>query len=133
MMSDSWNRLHRRHELVHAVLDAIASRGKPDIPARFVSAVDAEFGDLGGFLREVQSRWYRAFDARLDMLLEHEPTDLPAAIADLWRGLADTMPAARRLLDAHAAHPALVAGDEHHRRTLRYATGIHHDSHTLVG
>lgn len=131
-MSDSWDRLHRRHRLVHAVLDDMARTGKPAVAAMFATAVDAEFGDFGGFLRDVQLRWYRAFDARLDMVLENEPDDLPGAVAELWRDLVDAMPAARRLLDNHAGHPALTPGDEHHRRTLRAATGIRHDSRTIT-
>jgi hypothetical protein len=130
MMTDSWDRLHRRHRLVHAVLDDIARTDRPAVAPRFAAAIDAEFGDLGGFLRDVQLRWYRAFDARLDALLEDEPADLPGAVAELWRELADTMPAARRLLDFHAGHAALAALDEHHRRTLRAATGIRHESLT---
>jgi hypothetical protein len=126
-MSDSWNRAHRRYQLVHAVLDGIAGTGRPAVPARLAADVDAEFGDFGGFLRDVQLRWYRAFDARLDTVLETEPDDLPAAVADVWRDLSDTMPAARLLLDAHAEHPALTALHEHHRRTLHAATGIRHD------
>ncbi|HEV2782209.1 MAG TPA: hypothetical protein VGX25_22690 [Actinophytocola sp.] len=126
-MSDSWNRAHRRYRLVHAVLAGIARTGRPEVPARLAAAVDAEFGDFGEFLRDVQARWYRAFDARLDTVLEVGPDDLPAAVADVWRGLSDTMPAARLLLDAHAEHPALTALHEHHRRTLRAATGIRHE------
>src|SRR5256885_2242127 len=68
-----WDREHRRYHLVHAVLDDIARTGRPVLPAGFGPAVDAEFGDFGGFLREVALRWYRAFDARLDALLETWP------------------------------------------------------------
>lgn len=125
-MSDSWDRLHRRHRLVRAVLSEIGRTGRPAVAAKFRADVDAEFGDFGGFLIEVQRRWYRAFDARLDGLLEHEPAELEPAIADLWAGLADTMPATRLLLDAHAAHPSLRELHDHHRRTLRSALGAHH-------
>jgi hypothetical protein len=122
-----WDRAHRRYQLVHAVLDDIARTGRPVIPARLAGEIDVEFGDFGGFLRDVQQRWYRGFDARLDLVLENEPDDLPAAVAGIWRDLSDAMPAARLLLDAHARHPALTALDDHHRRTLRSATGIRHD------
>lgn len=127
-MSHSWDRQHRRHRLVRAVLSEIGRTGRPAVAARFRAEVDAEFGDFAGFLLEVQLRWYRAFDARLDAVLETEPDDLPAAVADLWAGLADTMPDSRLLLDTHAEHPALRVLHEHHRRTLRAATGLRPES-----
>lgn len=123
-MEMSWDRQHRRHQLLHAVLREVGRTGRPAVPARYRADVNAEFGDFGGFLREVQLRWYRAFDARLDAVLEEAPGDLAAAIADIWATLADTMPSSRLLLDTHAAHPALRALHEHHRRTLRAATGM---------
>ena len=122
-MSDSWDRLHRRHRLVRAVLHEIGRTGRPAVAAKFRADVHAEFGDFGGFLREVQYRWYRAFDARLDTVLEAEPKDLPAAVADIWTGLAEAMPASRLLLETHAQHPALRELHDHHRRALRAATG----------
>lgn len=127
-MTNSWDRPGRRHRLVHAVLGEIERTGRPAVAARLRADVDAEFGDFGGFLTEVQLRWYRAFDARLDMVLENEPDDLPAAVADIRARLADTMPANHLLLHTHAEHPALRVLHEHHRRTLRVATGIRHES-----
>jgi len=126
-MSSSWDRLGRRQQLARAVLDEIGRTGRPAVPATFRAAVDAEFGNFGGFLNEVQLGWYRAFDARLDAVLEDQPDDLPAAVADIRAGLADAMPASRLLLDTHAAHPALRALHEHHRRTLRSATGTNQE------
>lgn len=121
----SWNRVHRRHELVHAVLDDIADSGQPVVPARWRTEVDAEFGGFGEFLREVQRRWYRAFDARLDAVLEDRPPDTCAALVELWHDLAGAMPTARFLLDAHVDHPALAALHDRHRRALHAATGVH--------
>lgn len=116
----TWHHAHRRYELVEAVLAA----GEPTVPAALQARVDAEFGDFGGFLREVQARWYRAFDARLDAVLEDGPADMDAALAELWRDLAGTMPAVRRLLDVHADHPVVAASNAHHRRRLHAATGV---------
>jgi hypothetical protein len=126
-MANEWDRLRRRHRLVHAVLEEVDRTGRPAVAARLRADVDAEFGDFGGFLTEVQLRWYRAFDARLDAVLENEPDDLPAAVADIRAGLAGTMPASRLLLHTHAEHPVLRVLHEHHRRSLRAATGINHE------
>ncbi|MBE1561884.1 hypothetical protein [Nonomuraea africana] len=112
--------MHRRHQLVHAVL----ASGLTTVPADLAAEVAAEFGDFGGFLQEVQRRWYRAFDARLDAVLEERPQDVHDALVRLWRDLALTMPAARLMLDANAGHPALVEGDDRHRRLLHAATGV---------
>lgn len=125
-MSD-WARLRRRHRLMGAVLDDIALRADPAIPPGLRAEIDAEFGGLDAFLRAVQYRWYNHFDARLDALLEDEPADLPAAVAALWDGLARAQWPSRLLLDAHAAHPALGAGDDHHRQRLLLATGVDQD------
>jgi hypothetical protein len=123
-MSDSWDRTHRRYRLVQDVLENISRSGRPVVPAALTPAVDAEFGGFDGFLRDVRLRWYRAFDARLDALLEDEPDDLDAALAHLRHELAGDMPAAAILLAAHAEHPALRALDLDHQRKLRAATGI---------
>ena len=120
-----WDRLHHRHQLVHAVLNEIGRTGRPAVAARYRADVHAEFGDFGGFLGEVQRRWYRALDARLDAILEHEPDDLAAALADIWAGLAEIMPETRLLLDTHADHPALRELHAHHRRSMRAALGGH--------
>ncbi len=120
--------MHRRDQLVAAVLCEIGRTGRPTVSARLLADIDAVFGDFGGFLIELQLRWYRAFDARMDAVLETLPDDVSAAVADVWCELGDAMPAARLLLDVHAEHPALRVLHDHHRRTLRSATGINHES-----
>lgn len=123
-MSGAWERTHRRYDLVHAVLDEIARSGWPIVPTALRAEIDEVFGDFGAFLRDVQRRWYQTFDARLDDLLENPPEDLEGAVRDLWQNLDRDQVAARVLLDGHAAHPALAAIDEHHRRSLLTATGF---------
>src|SRR6266508_4519765 len=97
--------MHRRDQLVAAVLCEIGRTGRPTVSARLLADIDAVFGDFGGFLIELQLRWYRAFDARMDAVLETLPDDVSAAVADVWCELGDAMPAARLLLDVHAGHP----------------------------
>jgi hypothetical protein len=122
-----WAHLRRRHRLMEAVLDDIALRADPAIPSGLLAELEAEFGGLEAFLLAVQYRWYNHFNARLDMLLEDEPADLPAAVAALWDWMARAQWPSRLLLDAHADHPALVAGDDHHRRRLLLASGVDQD------
>ncbi len=123
-MSGAWERTHRRYDLVHTVLDEVAKSGWPVVPTALRDEIDEVFGDFGTFLRDVQRRWYQTFDARLDDLLENPPDDLAGAVRELWQDLDRDQIAARVLLDGHAAHPALVAGDVGHRRSLLTATGV---------
>lgn len=109
-MSGAWERTRRRYRLLHTVLDEVARTGRPVVPAGLRTDVDAEFGDFGGFMREVRLRWQRSFDARLDGLLESLPGDgdTGSATRELWRELAEDLPATRLLLDTHATHPVLA-------------------------
>jgi hypothetical protein len=129
-MSEAWERTRRRRRLVHAVLDRVSHQGIPLLTNSERAEIDVEFGDLDGFLGEVQAYWYRAFDARLDQLLEEDDLDLGTQVDALWRAPSREQPGARRLLDTYADHPVLAAGAEHHRRRLLAATGV--DRH-IVG
>ena len=120
-MSMAWERTHRRYDLVNAVLAEVARTGEPRIPADLTGEIDEVFGDLTAFVCDVRRRWYLAFDARLDQLLENPPDDLDRAVAGLWRDLERERPAVRLLLDAH---PAPTAVDAHHRAALLTATGV---------
>ncbi|MFI6318194.1 hypothetical protein ACIBG8_11780 [Nonomuraea sp. NPDC050556] len=120
----SWERTHRRHELLHAVLDEFARSGRPD---RLAAEIEAEFGGWAGFLQEVQLRWFRAFDARLDGVLEEWPADLHGALVRLWQEVAAAMPEHRRVLNAYAGYPALAEPEDRHRRRLLAATGVRLD------
>jgi hypothetical protein len=128
----SWQQVHRRHRLVDAALADVARSGRPVLGAARRREVDAEYGELDGFLRDVQQRWFRAFDARLDAVLERDPADLPAALAELWHELAEQQPAVRLLLDAHAGHPVLTELAERHDRALHRATGVRLDPARLT-
>lgn len=89
----SWETTHRRYQLVHTVLDEIARTGRPEIPPYLRRRVDAEFGNMGEFLDEVQRRWDRSLHARLDGFdVTHE----------VWQELAADLPATRLLLDTYA-------------------------------
>ena len=118
----SWDRVHRRDELVRQTIDAVARYG-PDALGAWRAAIDAEYGGVDGWLLDVQRRWYAAIDARLDAALD-APGDLDDQIADLWRDAARMRPELRAVLSAYADHPALVPARERHRRMLFAATGV---------
>jgi hypothetical protein len=124
-MSETWERRHRRYRLVDDVLDDATRRGARAV-FRQHDAIAAEYGDagVGGFLTDVQRRWHRAFEARLDVVLESGDADPAAAVAVLWQTLARTLPGTRLVLDAYADHPALAGAEARHRARLRAATGV---------
>lgn len=122
-MSEAWDRTHRRYALTQAVLGDIAGTGTAAITPHRQAQLEAEYGELAGFLQELQARWYRIFDARLDMVLEtttagHDPG---RAVRALWQQLAAEHPAMWQLLQAHRTDPALAAGQAVHRARLQTA------------
>lgn len=120
-MSMAWEEARRRYSLNRAVLAEIARTGRPTIPTNLATEVDEVFGDFATFLSDARRRWYQAFDARLDQLLENPPRDLNRAVANLWRELEREQPAVRILFDAY---PATTPVDAHHRARLLTATGV---------
>jgi hypothetical protein len=124
-MSESWERRHRRYRLVDDVLDDAIRTGVQAV-CRHHDAIAAEYGTegLGGFLIDVQRRWHRAFEARLDVVLESGDGDPATAVGALWQTLAHTLPGTRLVLDAYADHPALTGAEARHRAMLRAATGV---------
>lgn len=114
-MRGSWERYHRQHQLVNAVVDEVARSRSPHVRRR--DEVDALFGDLDSFLLAVHRRWWTTFDAYLDAVHEEVPDDLPSAVDELWQRLATRNPGMRMLIDAHLHRPALAAA-EHSRRAL---------------
>jgi hypothetical protein len=129
-----WDRVHRRHRLLEAALDRVR-RGGPAEIAAMRDEMAAEYAGPGedgldGFLRDVQGRWHRAFDARLDAALEGGGVDAPD-IVRLWQAVSRTHPQTRSVLDAFAGHPALERAEARHRRMFQAATGL--DLQSVVG
>ncbi len=111
-------------ELVEAVLDHPAQLGRPTLPAAQQRELEDLFGGYQEFLVAMHRRWYAAFGARLDAVLEENPADLPGAVAGMWDTLAAEQPGVRALLDAVADHPAIAAADARQARLLRWGTGV---------
>jgi hypothetical protein len=118
-MSMAWEGTRRRYDLVRAVLAEVERTGQ--VPGDLAGEITDVFGDVAGFRCEVRRRWYLAFDARLDQVLENPPPNLERAVADLWHDLEREQPAFRVLREAY---PAPTAADVHHRAALLAATGV---------
>lgn len=123
-MSGSWQRCHRRYQLRQAVLAEVGCSGSSMITTGLRVQVEAEYGDLAGFLQELQYRWYLLFSTRLDAILETAQADVDNdAVWQLWQQLVTEQQAMWLLLQEHRDHPRLVAGEIAHRFRLR-AAGI---------
>jgi hypothetical protein len=118
-----WERTHRRYRLAYAVAEDVARRG-PGALSDWASQIDAEYGDVGQFLLDVQRRWHNAVDARLDLLLEERPDDVESAAAGVMASLAESDGDLRAVLDAFAGHPALADGATRHRLHVLATTGV---------
>jgi hypothetical protein len=125
VMSGSWEKAHRRYALAHAIADDVLRAG-PTAVRRREAEIDEVYGGLDQALRDIQYRWYLAFDAALDMAFEEGSSTDPARV---WRSTTTTHRGYRAVLDAFDGHPALAAGDEHHSRRLFASTGV--DQRTL--
>jgi hypothetical protein len=116
-----WQQVHRRTDLLNAVLDDIDGTGSAQVPDTYITKIEAEFGGLDDFLLAAHQRWATAFAARLDGLLENEPEDLAAGLAQIC---AQLRPALRALLDHYGENAALAAAEERQWQQVAVVTGL---------
>ncbi|MGH3360229.1 MAG: hypothetical protein ACRDO7_15615 [Nocardioidaceae bacterium] len=119
----TWEQVHRRNRVVRDIVERAAD-GQLPLSADDREAIEAEFSAFDDFLLQVHALWARAFDARVDSVLECRPLDRTAAVADVCAGLADDLPGVRRVLDEHADAPLLRRAVVRHERLVRDATGV---------
>lgn len=111
-----------RHRLLADVLADVARTGHPVVTR--TEEVAAAFGDLDAFLLAAQHRWYTAFYAHLDAVLEDPHGDLDTAVACMRADLVAAQPALRALLDAHAQRPILALVEAQHRHRVLTDVGV---------
>jgi hypothetical protein len=119
----TWERVHRRSRVVREIVDAAADRG-PVLTADDLRRIDTEFSGLGDFLLQVHGLWARAFDTRVDAVLEGPTGDLPASLDRVGAELARDLRGACRILRAYAEHPDLSGALLRHDRRLLQAPGV---------
>lgn len=113
----TWNRLHRRSDVLRAVVDTLDARaGDPgqaietlpwDLPG-----VAENFTDESDLVGALLLRWHARLGANLDRELSREPMDLPAAVVAAWARTAAEQPGIRRAADECLVDP-LTAALEH--------------------
>ncbi|MDQ3156137.1 MAG: hypothetical protein M3Q98_05355 [Actinomycetota bacterium] len=122
-MSDPWNQLHDRRQVLRVVLDDVR-QGRSSRVAVADNNIHSEFENFGDFLLDVYAIWTRAFDARLDALLAVPPVDMAAAVEELRSALDAELPAVRTILDDYADDPALAFASARHSARTKAATGV---------
>lgn len=117
--SAAWEAYHRRSRALRDIVTLLEeSAGRA--PLVDPSGVFTDEADL---LRELHGLWTRRLMARVELAMDLGE-DLPAeSVARAWREMSADLPGVRRVLDAHAAHPALAHAQRHQNRMLALAAG----------
>jgi hypothetical protein len=118
-----WDTAKRRYQLVHQAAPDIARGGQRGL-TQWQPAIEAEYGSVGNFLRDIQRRCFTTVLARLDPVIEVNPADPQAAMAVVFAEVASVHPDLWQVLADHAGHPALAEGSARFRRSVLAGTGV---------
>ena len=118
-----WNTAKRRYRLVHHAAADLAQSGQRGL-IPWQPAIEAEYGSLDNFLRDIQRRYFTTALARLDSVIETNPADPQAPVAAVFAEVASVHPDLWQVLHDHASHPALAEGSARFRRSVLAGTGI---------
>jgi hypothetical protein len=92
-------------------------------PWQLVPEVLDHFRSDGDVLRELSRQWWSAFAGAVYVALEAGDGDLVADVSRAYAEVRHRHEALRRILEAHADHPAIAAAMAKERRLLRGALG----------
>ena len=118
-----WNTAKRRYRLVHHAAADVARTGQSGL-TRWQPAIEAEYGNVGNFLRDIQRRYFTAALARLDSVIETDPGDPKAPVAAVFAEVAGVYPQLWQVLRDNAGHPALAEGNARFRHAVLAGTGV---------
>jgi hypothetical protein len=118
-----WNTAKRRYRLVHHAAADVARSGQSGL-TRWRPAIEAEYGNVGNFLADIQRRCFTTALARLDAVIETNPADPKAPVAAVFAEVASACPDLWQVLHDHAGHPALAAGSARFRHCVLAGTGV---------
>lgn len=109
-MSKAWDQVHRRFRLRDEVLEDVQRRGPDVVTDRWLSSLEEVFGNLDGFLLELQRQWYTELEVKLEFVLDDDPSeDIEVALRTAWRQTELAEPGMSAVLKSFADHPALLA------------------------
>jgi hypothetical protein len=108
---------------VHQAAPDIARGGQRGL-TQWQPAIEAEYGNVDNFLRDIQRRYFTTVLARLDSVIETNPADPQACLAVVFAEAASVHPDLWQVLADHAGHPALTEGSARFRRSVQAGTGV---------
>src|SRR5437764_6209805 len=100
-----WQAVRRRYRLLDGFARDFARSGHQAVN-EWQSAIEAEYGDFGDLLRDIQRRYLTAAEARLDAVLEASPEHPEASVIAALTEVARSYPQFAHLLEKHTGHPA---------------------------
>lgn len=122
MGNEAWENYHRRSAALREVISHLDVSGATE--PEWNDDLAAIFGDRDGLLIALHDAWSRRLEARIEMALEIGE-DLPAECVEAaWFEVAAELHGVRRVLDAHAADPALRKHEQHELRLVAIAAGM---------
>jgi hypothetical protein len=117
-----WNTANWRYRLVHQAAADIARNTQRGL-TQWQPAIEAEYGTVDNFLRDIQRRCFTTVLARLDAVIETNPGDPQAPVAAVFTEAARVHPDLWQVLHDHTGHPALAEGSARFRQSVLAGTG----------
>jgi hypothetical protein len=105
MSKRTWESVHRRGEVLRAVVDEANQRRDGVLPMELPGVAET-FGDELSLVAALQLRWHTRLTGRIERALMDQPMELEAAVVTAWRGTADELAGVRMILDSATAHPS---------------------------
>jgi len=119
---NSWAAYHRRAAALTTVIEELDRTGATS--PSWTAGLAEVFTGPDDLLVALHDRWTRRLQARIDNAAELASDDVAESVADAWRELAAELPGVRRVLDAHADHPALRRHELHEHRMVAVAAEL---------
>jgi hypothetical protein len=108
---------------VHEAAPDIARDGQRGL-TQWQPAIEAEYGTVDNFLRDIQRRYFTTVLARLDSVIEANPANPQAPTAAVFAEAASVHPDLCQVLQDYAGHPALAEGTARFRQSVLAGTGV---------
>jgi len=105
MSKRTWDSIHRRGEVLRAVVDEANERRDGVLPMELPGVAET-FGDDFSLVAALQLRWHTRLAGRIERALMEQPMELESAVVTAWRGTAGELPGVRMILDTATAHPS---------------------------
>ncbi len=104
MSNRTWNEVHRRGDVLRAIVDEANARRDGVLPMELPGVAET-FNDDFSVVTALQLRWHTRLSGSIERALMDQPMDLEDAVVGAWRATARELVGVRRILDAYTAHP----------------------------